>query len=393
MRQLLPLLAILYLCLPAPAAADFAAPNAAAIVKRVRRSVIRVNVGVEIDSPVAFQAGEGGGSGVVFQIDYDKGTAYALTNHHVSGKAPVQSVRFWNKAEYKAEMVATEPGIDVSLLKISGLPDERNLPDDKKTYITSPLGDSDKVQIGEYCIAMGAPGANEGFNTNRSDPYQDFMLQQTVTMRVVTGKDQSPTELVENWSGWRDDLGYEVLTNLPWRFKVTAAINGGNSGGPSFNSKGEVIGLNHAGHGSSYGQFAQNDNYTIPINSAKNFAYQIINTGKYELPWMGLDILIPQGYDTDSAVSEFMEHMYDPKVAKVLGVRRESPAERAGFKQGDIVVSFDGQTFPTNTDFRLYVFGLPIGKQIPVTVLRNHRKVQLTVETAPKRTYDSEFSL
>jgi S1-C subfamily serine protease len=239
---------------------------------------------------------------------------------------------------------------------------------------------------------MGSPGAEDGVNADRDDPWGDFLLQQTVTKKVVTGKDQSPTELVQNWAGWRDAQGYEVLTNLPWRFKVTAAINGGNSGGPSFNAAGEVIGLNHAGRGVSFGFYAQNDNYTIPINSAKNFAYQIINTGKYEIPWMGIDILIPQGIAKGGAVSEFVEKMYDPKVAKVVGVRRNSPAERAGFRQGDIIVSFDGQTFPTNTDLRIYVFTLPIGKQVPVVVKRGLRKMELVVEIVPKRGYDSEFS-
>src|SRR4051794_34225614 len=116
--------ALCSLLLAHSALAAFSPTDATAIVKKVRRSVIRVDVGIQIDQPVAFQAGEGGGSGVVFQIDYDKGQAYAITNHHVSGRAPLQSARFWNGAEYKAEMIATEPGIDISLLKISGLPDE-----------------------------------------------------------------------------------------------------------------------------------------------------------------------------------------------------------------------------------------------------------------------------
>jgi serine protease Do len=208
----------------------------------------------------------------------------------------------------------------------------------------------------------------------------------------VTGKDQSPIELVENWAGWRYEQGYQVLTNLPWRFKVTAAINGGNSGGPSFNAAGEVIGLNHAGRGVDFAFYAQNDNYTIPINFAKNFAYQILNTGKYELPWMGIDILIPPGIAKGGAVSEFLEKKYDPQVARVVGVRHDSPAERAGIKQGDIITQFDGQTFATNTELRIYVFRLPIGKQVPVVVKRGLRKLELMVEIVPKRGYDSEFS-
>jgi serine protease Do len=370
----------------------FEKPPAAEVVKKVRRSVIRINSGVQIDVPVAFQAGEGGGSGVVFQINYDDGTAYAVTNHHVSGRAPLQSVAFWNGIEYKAEMIATEPGIDAALLKISGLPDERNLPDSQKTYIAAPLGDSDKVQIGDYCIAMGSPGSDDGVNANRDDPWGDFLLQQTVTMRVVTGKDTEAVQLITDWAGWRHEQGFEVLTNLPWRFRVSAAINGGNSGGPSFNSRGEVIGLNHAGVGPQWAVLMQNSNYTIPINFVKNFVYQVLNTGKYEIPWIGFDILVPQGYVQGSQIEEFAEKMYDPKVARVLGVRRESPAAKAGLRQSDVIVQFDGMTFPTNTDLRLYVFSLPIGKQVPIVVKRGARKMELLAEVVPKRTYDSEFS-
>jgi serine protease Do len=212
-------------------------------------------------------------------------------------------------------------------------------------------------------------------------------------MRVVSGKQTDPLEFVNDWTGWRQDLGYEVMTNLPWRFMVQSAINGGNSGGPSFNSRGEVIGLNHAGWPAGQGLIRQNENYTIPINFVKNFVTQIMNTGKYELPWVGIDILVPKGCDTAQAVSDFVDRHYNPKVATVLGVRYDSPAEHAGFKKGDVIISFDGQTFPTNSDLRMYIFSLPIGKQVPVVVKRGERKVELLVDISPKRTYDSEFSL
>lgn len=366
----------------------FENPQAAEIISRVRKSVIRI-APVSISQPVAFGFPGGGGSGVVFQIDYDEGTAYALTNHHVSGDAMINGVRFWNGAEYQAELVATEPGIDTALLLLKGIPDERDLPDSEKTIIAAVLGDSDATRIGEISIAMGSPGAYEGFNANRDDPYQDSMLQQTATMGVVSGKEGDPIVFASFWSGWRDQQGHQVMTNTPWSFKVVVPINSGNSGGPLFNSRGEVIGLNHAGADND-GVRYQNHNWTIPINLSKNFAYQILNTGKYEVPWLGLDMIIPRNFDD---VGFWEAEHYDPTVLKIIGVRPNSPASRAGLLDEDLILEFDGQVFPTLLALRQHVFALPIGKQVPISVQRSGKKVHLTVEVAPKRSYDSELSL
>ena len=336
------------------------------------------------------------GSGFIFQSLPDENAAYALTNHHVAQGTALLQCQMWDNATYKAQLVATEPGIDIALIKLYNIP-----PD---AYEVNVMGDSDQVVIGEPALAMGAPGSGESLNANRSDPMISFGLHETATMRVVTGKDPDPTKLVEWWSSPNfQELGHQVLTNLPWRFVVQSAINGGNSGGPLYNAKGEVIGLNHA-NSSPGSTVSQNENYTIPINFAKNFADQIINTGKYELPWFGMDIVYPPEI-SGMAISEFFEKYYDPKVIKVYGVRRDSPASRAvvvtnqgrelpgGLRKGDIIVEFDGQVFPTITDLRLYIFSLPIGKEVPIVVKRDRQKLTIKMTVGVKRNYDSEFSL
>jgi len=369
------------------------APPTAEVVKKVKKSVIRIQ-GIELADPVA-SGGYGGGSGVVFQIDYDKGIAYALTNHHVSGDSPVSSVRFWNGAEYKAEMVSREPGIDVALLKIEGIPDERNLPDSKKTIIAATLGDSDKVQIGQHAIGMGSPGSRDGFKTSRDDPYQDFMLQQTVTDGVVTGRDTVIGFEMDIWRSNRSErnggLGMIYGTNFPYAFRITVPINPGNSGGPLFNDKGEVIGLNF--YGGSF-SLAQNLNHSVPINPAKDFAYQILNTGKFEKPWLGLDVIMPSYIKTPEAYQEFLDRRKSSAL-EVFGVRYDSSAEHAGFRKGDVIVSVDGREMHDPQDLRQYIFTQPIGAKISFVVKRNGAKLKspVVVEVIPKRIYDAEFSV
>jgi len=334
------------------------------------------------------------GSGFIFQSLPDERAAYALTNHHVAQGTAMLQCELWDNTTYKAQMIMTEPGIDVSLIKLMDIP-----PD---AYEVNVIGDSDQVVIGEPALAMGAPGAAESYNANRSDPSISFGLHETATLRVVTGKQTSVWECVNFWSGERTTLGQEVFTNLPWRFVVQSAINGGNSGGPLYNAKGEVIGLNHAHYGPG-ASVSQSENYTIPINYAKNFADQIINTGKYELPWCGLDLIFPpnlgQNYEN---IHEFMEKHYDPKVIRIHNIRRDSPGTQAvpekeedgvGFRPGDVILEFDGQAFPTVIDLRLYIFTLPIGKEVPVVVKRGKQKINYKLTVGVKRGYDSEFSL
>ena len=350
------------------------------LVNKVKKGVIAITAMADSGGGLAIAWI---GSGFIFQSLPEERAAYALTNHHVGQSTALLQCELWDHSTYKADLMATEPGIDVALIKLYDIP-----PD---AYEVNVLGDSDQVMIGEPALAMGAPGSAEGANANRSDPFISFGLHETATLRVVTGKQTDPFEFIMAWTGWQYQLGREIITNMPWRFVVQSAINGGNSGGPLYNAKGEVIGLNHAHFGPG-ATVSQNENYTVPINFAKNFADQIINTGKYELPWFGMDVIFPPAL-AGPALSEFVEKYYDPKIIKVYNVRRDSPAERAGLKPNDLIVEFDGQSFPTVIDLRLYIFSLPIGKDVPVVVKRGRQKIELTMTSGVKRNYDSEFSL
>lgn len=362
------------------------------LVEKVRKGAIYIWIFGASDQTGGILVSEGIGSGFIFQSVPEENAAYALTNHHVAGDSAMLQVELWDHSTYKARMVATEPGIDISLIKIFDI--------DPSAYEVNVVGDSDKVQSGDVCLAIGAPGSYDSVNANRSDPMMGFGLHQTTTMRVVKGKQTDPFTFVEDWSGFRDDLGQQVLTNLPYRLVCQASINGGNSGGPLYNKDGEVIGLNHAGYPAGY-IIRQNDNYTIPINVAKRFAYDIINNGKHEVPWMGIDLMFPPDFlpqapafsgSVPQAVSEWQEKFYDPKVLKVMGVRDDSPAQRAGLQKDDVIVQFDGRNFNSLTELHLYVLDLPIGKQIPVVIRRGKQRIELTLETTVKRSYNAEFS-
>lgn len=363
------------------------------LVSKVEKSVIAIWI-FQPNPAQGFQAGVGIGSGVIFQALPEENAAYALTNHHVAGEASLLQIELWDNSTYMAHMVATEPGIDTAVIRIENIP-----PD---SYEVAVLGDSDAVQIGEPALAMGAPGSGLSVNTNRSDPMISFGLHNTATMRVIQGKSLDAMRFAGFWSGWKTDLGQQVMTNLPYHIITQSSINGGNSGGPLFNAQGECIGLNHAHFGAG-AMIAQTQNYAIPINSSKNFAFQILDTGSYELPWLGLDVMFPPIFNNPGAIQEFYERYYDEQTIKVFDVRRDSAAEAAGFQENDVIVEFDGRKFSTVTEFRIYVFSLPIGKVVDVVVerpiaatknsVRGTEEVELQVTVGVKRTYDAEFSI
>jgi S1-C subfamily serine protease len=359
------------------------------IIKKVRKGVIRVEV-LEVGSPVA-SAGFGGGSGFVFEVDYDKGIAYALTNHHVAGQASAVGVTFWDGAQYPAELVKAEPGIDVALIKIRGIPDERSMSESEKTIVPVVLGDSDQVQPGDLGVAMGNPGASDAAMVDRSNPYADFLLDQTANVNVVSGRDNPLDFPVGIWAQNRNGLGWQYGTNFDYAFRMTTPINGGNSGGPLFNNKGEVIGINFYGGSSA---ITQASNHAIPINLAKDFAFQVLETGKFEKPWLGLDIIFPSYVRDPDKYVEFRER-FRPKHREVFGVRRGSPAEAAGLEKGDIIVDINGQHFKEPEDVRQFVFGLDIGTPLSIRVIRNGRQLNdpIRVSVGVKRSYDSEFSV
>lgn len=266
-------------------------------------------------------------SGSGFIVD---ARGHVLTNNHVVRDAEDITVTLNDKRTFKARVVGTDPATDVAVIKIEG----QRLP-------TLPLGDSDKIQVGDWAIAIGNPLGQ---------------LKGSVTVGIVSARGRSQLNIFGGTPDFQDFI------------QTDASINFGNSGGPLCNIRGEVIGINTAINPSGQGI-----GFAIPINLAKHVADQLVAHGRVSRAWLGvsLDELTPEvaeGFGLD--VTEGVV---------ITNVLRGEPAERAGLRRNDVIVEFDGQPVTDLQKFRLRVADTPVGKRVPITVLREGRRVSVTV--------------
>jgi serine protease Do len=256
---------------------------------------------------------------------------HILTNHHVAGGATKIEVLLSNGQRYPARLVGTDPKTDLAVIHISA---KEPLP-----HVT--FGDSDKVEVGEWVVAIGHPRG----------------LDQTVTQGIISAKHRQ---------GITDPSSYQDF------LQTDAAINPGNSGGPLLNLQGEVIGVN-AAIASESGGF-EGIGFTIPSNMALHVARALIVHGKVERGWLGISI---QDLTPDLAKSA---HVETTKGALVADVVKGGPAEKGGLKKNDVVIAYRGKEIPDSGAFRNEVANTPIGSEAKVTVLRDGKKVELTIK-------------
>jgi serine protease Do len=257
------------------------------------------------------------GSG--FIIDKD---GFILTNNHVVEKSDEIKVKLADETEFEAKIIGRDPKTDLALIKIQ--------PDNPLTPIS--LGDSDKLQVGDWVIAIGNP----------------FGLGNTVTAGIVSAKYRQIGE------GSYDNF---IQTDAP--------INPGNSGGPLLNIAGEVVGINSAIFTQSGGNVGIG--FAVPINMAKDLLPQL-KKGKVIRGWLGVMIqkITPELKDKLS--------LKDERGALVADVTAGGPADTAGIKRGDVIVSFDGKEIREMRDLPYIVASTPVGKTVTVTVVRNGLK-------------------
>jgi serine protease Do len=263
------------------------------------------------------------GSGFIISKD-----GHILTNNHVVGNADTITVRLDDEREFKAKVVGTDPQSDVALIKIDG----ENLP-------LISLGDSDKMEVGEWVIAIGSP----------------FELNRTVTVGVISAKG-------------RNRIGINDYENF---IQTDAAINPGNSGGPLLNIHGEVIGINTAIFSRSGGYMGIG--FAIPINMAKSIQEQLKKSGRVTRGWLGVAIQdvnkdLAQSFQLDSARGVLLTE-----------VNEKSPAAIAGLQQGDVLLTMDGKELIGVADLRNRVAMTIPDTVVSFTLMRDGKKKNLDV--------------
>ena len=275
--------------------------------------------------PQAPQSEQSLGSGFIVGAD-----GVILTNAHVVEGAERIKVRMADQRVFPGEVLGLDPKTDVAVLKVKS---DQPLP-------VAVLGDSERIKVGQWALAIGNP----------------FGLDSTLTVGVVSATG-------------RANVGIEHYEDF---IQTDASINPGNSGGPLLNIYGEVVGINTA-----IVAAGQGIGFAIPINLARQVAEQLIATGEVTRGWLGVSM---QPLDPALAESYGMDKVTGALVTKVLP---DTPAERAGLRRGDVLLTFAGKAVRGVRELQLQVASAPIGKQVPVEILRDgHRLTRPVIITA-----------
>jgi serine protease Do len=266
------------------------------------------------------------GSGVI--VD---GEGYIITNNHVVKDADEIKIKLSDKREFRGKVVGTDPKTDLAIIKI----DAHHLP-------VLKWGNSDTLKVGETVIAVGSP----------------YGLSQTITSGIVSATGRANVGIAD----------YEDF------IQTDAAINPGNSGGALVNVRGELIGINTAIFSTSGGY--QGVGFAIPSSMAKVVMENLVKNGKVVRGWLGISIQPV----TPELAKQFS--LKDEKGVLVGDVVEESPAEKAGFQRGDVIVEFDGREVSEASSFRNTVAATPVGREVAVKLLRDGKSKTVKVTIA-----------
>jgi serine protease Do len=266
------------------------------------------------------------GSGVIIGTD---GTI--LTNYHVVEKADTITVRLSDKRQFVGKVVGKDRRTDIAIVKIEA-----------KNYLpTAVLGDSDRLEVGEWVMAIGNP----------------FGLDNTVTSGIVSAKGR------HLGAGPYDDF-----------IQTDASVNPGNSGGPLVNTQGEVVGINMAIISQTGGSIGIG--FATPVNMVKDLLPQLRASGKVTRGWLGVSI-----QEVPSALMQSLG--WDkPQGVLVTGTAESGPAEKAGIRAGDIITEFDGREIQEAGSFPLVVSRTPIEKKVTIKIQRDRQTVALSAVIA-----------
>lgn len=266
----------------------------------------------------------GTGSGFIFTPD-----GFILTNSHVVHRANRIEVTLPDGRRFQGETVGEDPDTDLAVVRING-----------SNFLAAPLGDSQRIRVGQLVIAIGNP----------------YGFQATVTSGVVSALGRS----LRSISG-------RLIDNI---IQTDAALNPGNSGGPLVNSRGEVIGVNTA-----MILAAQGICFAIGINTAKFVAGRLIKDGKIRRSYIGLG---GQNVPLLRRIVRFY-HLPAESGILVVSIEENSPAQRAGLAEGDIIVGFDGQPVSGIDDLHKLLTEEKVGVKTTLTIIRHAEKLNLVI--------------
>lgn len=258
-----------------------------------------------------------------------------LTNAHVVDGADSVTVTLKDGRTLQGKVMGTDPLTDVAVVKIEA----SNLPKVK-------LGDSDNLQVGQWAIAIGNP----------------LGLDNTVTTGIVSATGRSSSQI---------GVGNKQVDFI----QTDAAINPGNSGGPLLNANGEVIGMNTA-----IIQNAQGIGFAVPISKAQAIAEQLIAKGKVDHPYLGIQMVGLTPEVKEALKTEKGIEVNSDRGVLVVKVVPNSPADQAGFKQGDVITAVANQAIKTPEEVQKAVAKVEVGNELPVTIDRQGRSVNLAVK-------------
>jgi serine protease Do len=323
------------------------------VAKAIRPSVVRVDVeGVlkasddEGDLPdflKRFFEGQGQslpqrvvhgtGSGIIVNDSGD-----VLTNSHVVREFQKVTVRLADERSFAARVVGTDPLTDVAVVRLEKPP---------SGLVAARLGDSDKLRIGEWALAVGSP----------------LGMDQTVTIGIISGVGATGTH-------FRFESGERIRRYI----QTDAKINPGNSGGPLVNLEGEVVGINaliNVGPGGSYG-------FAIPINQAWQVAGVLIKEGRVRYPFIGVSA-VPLTPQVKDELARAGQHLPE-KGAFVAGVTLHGPAADAGIRVGDVITAVNGHAIATADDLVAAVADVHIGASVGIDVSRDGQERVVNVK-------------